>query len=146
MEMNIPFFEEVPKARNLYNLFDLFLLFLWNGIFKRALFLSVKSWESYLSGNVADYIRPNRMTTLAPFNLICTSTNTPRVLIAVHSEIQNADLRMAIRKTWADSLQKQFNIGIAFFVGLSDDGEINVSKIHLIFLEKLDFRARVHEW
>ena len=101
--------------------------------------IAVPGWELNKSRNASDYIFPDDITTLISSKNICSNKNPPRVLLIVCSGTENYLLRLAIRKTWAQSAYEKFNISVVFLMGVSLDEKINVSRWRTFkkFIQKL---------
>lgn len=100
---------------------------LFSGKFNLVVFISpVIGWEFNRSRNATDYVLPEDVTTLLTTS-VCSRDYPPHVLLIVCSSIENFALRTAIRETWAAMAFETFNISVAFLMGVSQDGQIDVS-------------------
>lgn len=104
----------------------------------------VPGWEPNTNLQTAAYLRPKEDTTLLVGKNVCPADQTPTVLIVICSKLENYDLRLAIRSTWARETYPKYNVNVVFLVGTSSDHKPDVSYFVAYYL-KLRLRRRTSE-
>ena len=87
----------------------------------------IDGWEPIKNLRIDEYINPKKSITLTTGSKVCPKTDIPFAVVLVSSTKQNKQARKAIRETWAEKSFEKYGISVAFVLGVSEHGKVDVS-------------------
>lgn len=87
----------------------------------------IEGWEPVKNLRIDHYINPKRNITLSTGINVCPANGVPFAVVLVSSTAENQIARKAIRETWAQNSYNYFKISVAFFIGVSEENNIDVA-------------------